>query len=239
MVSICIATYNGSKYIKEQLDSIISQIDEIDEIIISDDSSTDDTLKIVESYNSKQIKIYTDNIYHSPIYNFENALSKAKGDYIFLCDQDDIWLPNKIKIMKAELQKYDLVVSDCRVVDSNLNVKEESIFKVLHSRPGFFKNLIKNTYTGCCMAFKKEVLEYILPFPASIAMHDIWIGLSVELHGTVHFIDQPLILYRRHGENASFGCEKSCYSIWYKIQYRMQLLYYLLQRKFQFKKRVF
>ena len=99
MISVCIATYNGSKYIKEQIDSILPQLDECDEIIVSDDSSTDNTLSILKSYHDRRIIIFTNQKFNSPIYNFENALKHAKGDIIFLSDQDDIWEFNKVQVM--------------------------------------------------------------------------------------------------------------------------------------------
>lgn len=104
MISVCIATYNGGKYIKEQLDSILFQLGKDDEVIISDDSSTDDTLSILESYHDERIVILTNQKFHSPVYNFENALKSAKGDFIFLSDQDDIWEPTKVEVMLDSLK---------------------------------------------------------------------------------------------------------------------------------------
>lgn len=92
-------TYNGEKYISVQLDSILKQLSENDEVIISDDSSTDRTVDVIKNFKDKRIKLYEDNHFHSPIFNFENALEKASGDIIFLSDQDDVWLDNKVKIM--------------------------------------------------------------------------------------------------------------------------------------------
>ena len=169
------------------------------------------------------------------MYNFENAILHANGDYIFLCDQDDIWLPDKIESMIPFFNEFDLVVSDCVVVDENLNVLNHSFFDKMHSRSGFCKNFIKNTYLGCCMAFKNEILSYVLPFPDGIAMHDIWIGLSVELNGNSFFLHKPLMLYRRHGNNASFGGGKSKYSLRHKIEYRLNFLINLLKRKIKYK----
>lgn len=232
MISVCIATYNGEKYIKDQLLSILCQIDIYDEIIVSDDSSNDKTLDIIESLNDSRIKILKNNNYHSPIYNFENAIKHAKGDFIFLSDQDDVWLPDRIKLMKEYLDNYCLVVSDCKIVDSNLNVMNESFFNLYNSGKGFWKNIIKNSYIGCCMAFKKELLIHILPFPLKIPMHDIWIGLLAELNGGVFFIDTPLLLYRRHGTNASSSGEKSKFSLYHKIVYRLLLLFEILKRQY-------
>lgn len=231
MVSVCIATYNGEKFIKEQIESILPQLNDGDEIIISDDSSTDGTLGIVESFCDNRIKILSKQKYHSPIYNFENAIRNANGDYIFLCDQDDVWLPDKVELMVYRLYTYDLVVSDCKIVDANLNIICNSFFSSNSSGTGFLKNLMKNTYLGCCMAFRKDILNYVLPFPSKIAMHDIWIGLSVELNGRPYFIDAPLSFYRRHGNNVSFSSEKSEYSLFFKIRYRLEMLFYLLRRK--------
>jgi glycosyltransferase involved in cell wall biosynthesis len=233
MISVCIATYNGGKYIKEQIDSILLQLGRKDEIIISDDSSTDDTLSIIKSYNDPRIKIFFNKSTHSPIFNFENAIRNAKGSYIFLADQDDIWLPNKINNTVDLLKQYDLVVSDCKVVDQNLNVLEESFFYKRNSGTGFCKNLFKNTYLGCCMAFRKEILCYILPFPKRIAMHDIWIGLSVELNGSSYFMHEPLILYRRHENNVSFGGWNSKFLFSHKIKYRMEMLFEVLIRYYK------
>lgn len=233
MVSICMATYNGERYIREQLNSILSQISDEDEIIISDDSSTDKTIDIIYEYLDKaNIKLLKSQKFHSPIFNFENAIKHANGDYIFLCDQDDVWLPNKLNKMKKELEKFDLVVSDCRVVDEKLNIISESFFSILKSGKGFWKNLAINSYLGCCMAFRKDICNYILPFPKGIAMHDIWIGLSVELNGSIKFLNEPLILYRRHGDNASSSSEKSNYSIFYRLKYRIAMLSYLITRKY-------
>ena len=103
MISVCIATYNGEKYIREQLDSILPQLGLDDEVIISDDSSTDNTLKIIEEYNDCRIKIFSNNKFYSPILNFENALKKAQGDFIFLSDQDDIWKSNKVEVVMKYL----------------------------------------------------------------------------------------------------------------------------------------
>lgn len=229
-ISVCMATYNGEAYIKKQLESILVQLKEDDEIIISDDLSTDNTLNIIRSFNDPRIKIYKDRKYGSPAYNFENALKHASGDYIFLSDQDDVWLFNKVISMTQLLDKFDLVVSDCKVVDENLKIIHESFFSLLNSGPGFWKNFKKNTFLGCCMAFKKDILFYVLPFPTNIFMHDIWIGHMVELKGKTFFLDQPLMLYRRHGNNASSAAEKSTNSFCYKIKYRFLLLYTLFKR---------
>lgn len=231
MISVCIATYNGEKYIKEQLDSILPQLNTHDEVIISDDSSTDRTLEIIKSYNDSRIKIFPNNKFHSPIFNFENALKHTKGDYIFLADQDDVWMPNKINQMIEVLNDFSLVVSNCYVVDQNCHIIRKSFFSKKPSSC-ILNNLIRNSYLGCCMAFRKEVLEKAMPFPKHIAMHDIWLGLCGSLFYKACFIPDKLIMYRRHGENTSPTGEKSKYSIVYRINYRLYLVYSLIIRYF-------
>ncbi|EGF56173.1 glycosyltransferase, group 2 family protein [Bacteroides fluxus YIT 12057] len=129
MISVCIATYNGEKFIKEQLDSILHQLSDEDEIIISDDSSTDATLDIIKKYLDKRIVIIDNQKFHSPVYNFENAIKQAKGDYIFLADQDDVWLPHKIDSLLPHLVENDLVLSNAKVVDASLNMVKERFYK--------------------------------------------------------------------------------------------------------------
>jgi glycosyltransferase involved in cell wall biosynthesis len=202
-VSVCLATYNGEKYIKEQLESILCQLSYNDEVVISDDSSSDKTIEIIKDFNDKRIVLFENNIFRNHIKNFEFALSKARGNYIFLSDQDDIWLPNKVSILTAELKHFNLVISDCIYVNSHLDVINDSYFKKSNARKGLIKNFTKNTYLGCCMAFDRKVLNNSMPFPPNIKSHDTWIGLIGEIFGTTKFVTNKLILFRRHGANFS------------------------------------
>ncbi len=229
-ISVCITTFNGEKYIKQQLHSILAQLDENDEIIISDDSSVDNTVKIIKIFNDIRIKIFENNKFRNPIYNFENALIKATGDYIFLSDQDDVWLPNKVNILKSCLQKYDLVISDAFVVDENLNILHDSFYALNNSKNGVIKNLLKNSYIGCCMAFRSNLLPLVLPFPKNIPMHDWWIGLIAEFQGKVFFCEDKLVYYRRHGSNISPTAGKSSYNFFKKIKFRLLLMQNLFLR---------
>lgn len=230
-VSVCIPTYNGAKYIRRQLESILCQLGENDEVIISDDSSTDGTIDIISAFHDNRIHLFGGNTFHSPIFNMENALKKASGEYIFMADQDDVWLDNKVKDVLPLLNQYELVVTNCKVVNAEESILSESYFQQIHSGKGFWKNLYKNTYIGCCMAFKKRVLDYVIPFPKSIPMHDSWIALNVNFKsGSVYFLDTPCMLYRRHGENASTSSERSQRSFTQKISDRWSLLFHVLKR---------
>lgn len=222
-------TYNGEKYIKEQICSILIQLGPNDELIISDDGSQDSTLSIIENFKDSRISVYNA-CFHSPIYNVENAMKKAKGDVIFLADQDDVWFPNKVKLVMEKMRDFDCVVSDAVVVDANMNVIHESFYKLNHTKPGMLHNLVKNGYLGCCMAFNRKILDKSLPFPNPIPMHDPWIGLVAEKFGETFFLNQPLIYYRRHGNNASPTAGKSNRSLLLRFQDRYLFLKNILVR---------
>lgn len=233
------AVFNGEKFIADQIRSILGQLGKQDEIIISDDGSKDNTLGIIDSFRDPRIFVIKNTHMKGPAYNFENALKNATGDLIFLSDQDDIWHQEKIPRMLPWLRNYDLVVSDCIVVDKDLNVLKDSFFGEKPREPGLFKNLHHNPYMGCCMAFKKSVLNYVLPFPCGLDLHDIWIGLSVELNGRTGFIDDKLILFRRHGTNSSPSGEKSCRPLYSKVYYRLVVLLALYWRTLNYKLKIF
>ena len=227
--SVCMATYNGENHIHIQVTSIISQLSENDEIIISDDHSTDNTIDILKSFDDPRIKIFKNGSKRGPVGNFENALSKASGDIIFLADQDDEWLNNKVAThLNLHQMHYDLVLSDAIVTDEIGNVIFDSFFKERDSKPGILNTLIKNSYIGCCMSFNKKMLDYALPFPPYIHMHDWWIGLIGEIKGKTIFCDKKLIYYVRHNNNASPTLGKSGYSVLKRIKNRIQLFYGML-----------
>lgn len=232
MISVCIATFNGEKYIKCQLSSILPQLSAEDEVVIADDGSTDKTLDIIRSFEDARIRIIDGAKRHSPIWNFEKALSQASGDYIYLSDQDDEWLPNKIGITQHYLQYYDCIVSDNICVNGDGTVISQSFYKINRTKSGKFYNLlVKNGYLGCCMAFKRNILEASLPFPPNIPMHDIWIGNVAAFKYNVKFIPEKLIRFCRHGDNASTTATKSEYRVWKRFKFRWNVLSDLLRLK--------
>ena len=208
MISVCMATYNGEKYLKEQVDSILIQLNEGDELIVSDDGSTDNTIKILNSYNDARIKIlhHTKNLqkykFGYTTENCENALNNAAGDIIFLADQDDVWVEGKVNRMVEKLKNCDIVLSDCSFVDANLDVLVSSKIKFEGVKIGAIRNLYKNGYLGSSMAFNRNILEYVLPFPKNVA-HDLWIGLVGGYLGHFQLLPVVTMLYRRHDANVS------------------------------------
>ena len=228
-ISVCMATYNGEPYIKDQLSSIVSQLGPKDELIISDDNSTDKTIDIIKNFNDPRIKLFLNN-FRNPIFNFEFALGMCKGELIFLSDQDDLWEPDKVKTVSELLKKYDLVVTDCRVIDYQGSITHDSFYDLRGSGKGFLKNFFKNSYLGCCMAMTRQIVKKSLPFPKRIPMHDIWIGMIGELFGNTFFCSQKLVKHRRHGGNKTFTAEISSNSLYRKGLLRGSLFVCLLTR---------
>ena len=230
MISVCIATYNGERFIREQIESIVCQLSPTDEIVVSDDGSTDNTLDIVKAIGDKRIRIIEGSRKHSPTLNFECALKAAKGDYIFLADQDDVWKPNKVEVCMKWLQKYYCVVSDAEVTDSSLNTLFPSLYRLLGVIQGkLYNTLWKNGYTGCCMAFRRNVLEASLPFPKNIPMHDIWIGNVAAYKYNVKFISDKLIFFRRHKDTISCNGKGSKFSWWQQLLFRINTIKNLIK----------
>ena len=203
-VSVAMAAYNGEAYIREQLDSILPQLSEEDEVVISVDPSDDKTFTLVCEAASEDDRI---RVVEGPgkgvARNFEAALRQCCGRMIFLSDQDDVWLPGKVEKILGLLEKDTLVLHDAKIVGPDLEEIAPSFMQWRRSRKGKLANIRRNSYNGCCMAFRRELLDVALPFPENIPMHDQWLGLMAEKHGSVRLLRTPLLLYRRHAGNAT------------------------------------
>lgn len=207
-ISVAVATYNGERYIRQQMDSILMNLSDADEVVVSDDGSADQTPAIIKEYQGGRIPV---RLIKGPgrgiKQNIAAALFACKGSYIFLADQDDVWTKHKV----AKVMEYlgrdgcKLVCHDAAVMDASLTqVLKPSFFAYRGSKAGFWNNLLKNRYMGCCMAFEAGLLKEALPIPDEIEMHDQWIGMLNDLRGGKSaFIGDKLLLYRRHGANVS------------------------------------
>lgn len=228
MISVVLAAYKGEKYIEAQVRSILPQLGENDELIISDDFPQGKTRQALEPLMDSDSRIvYLQGPGKGVIKNFEYGIAKAKGDCIFLADQDDVWLENKVETVVREIENgADLVLHNALITDGELNETGETSFEVNRTTPGILRNIVKNSYQGCCMAFHRDLVRYILPFPERLPMHDQWIGLMAEKHGKVKPVKEPLILYRRHAENVSGNGS----SLADKIKWRFSIISSLIGR---------
>ena len=231
-ISVCMAVYNGEKYIEEQLKSILTQLKEEDEVIVSDDGSSDRTLEIIKQLNDSRIQIFQNELEHGYTKNFENALNHAHGDIIFISDQDDVWKPEKVRVMCEALKDHELAVHDACMTDENLIVTAPSHFKKYGIKPGFLRTLVYTRYTGACMAFTKRFLELALPFPENqkLCPYDYWFAYLGELYGVITVLDQQLIYYRRHSGTALNAGEFSTRSASDRINTRIYCMYKVLGR---------
>jgi glycosyltransferase involved in cell wall biosynthesis len=201
-VSVVLATYNGATYIREQLTSVLGQLGPDDEVIVSDDGSTDGTLTVVEELHDERVVVGC-----GPgqgfVRNFECAIAQARHDFVFLCDQDDVWRQDKVAIVMGAFndRSVECVSHRFRCIDESGQLIADSPQGRL--RHGVLRNIIRSSYTGCCMAFTRSLVTTILPFPRTVIAHDQWIGLLTERRGSSRFIDDALIDRRIHSTNIS------------------------------------
>jgi glycosyltransferase involved in cell wall biosynthesis len=218
-VSVALCTHNGARFIGAQLRSIFEQTLLPDEIIVSDDDSTDATLEIIkrEAAEHPDARITLTILENSPALgvtrNFEEALSACSGDLVALSDQDDVWHPTRLEAMVSVFDSsrdVDLIFSDARLVDAENEALGETLFaglgitaadKAMISSGSAFAALMKrNLVTGATVMLRRELVDRARPFPASW-VHDEWLAVVAAATGSVRLLDQPLIDYRQHGAN--------------------------------------
>lgn len=208
--SIALAAYNGELYIKEQLDSILQMLTNKDEIIISYDSSTDRTLEIIKFYEQKdsRIKIFMNNKFSGVNGNFTNAIENCSGRYIFMSDQDDIWIGNKIEKMieLLESNKADIGIHNGEIVNEDLTSTGETFFSFIKPKTDPISNFYKGRFWGCSICFKNNLKEIILPFPnkPKDIPHDIYLVVLAGLFKRKIVLSEDIfILHRIHANNVT------------------------------------
>lgn len=229
MLSVCMATFNGEAFLREQLASVLVQLGAADEVVVSDDASTDGTPGILKEVGDPRVKVLENEARFGPILNFERALKAARGEVIFLADQDDVWLAGKVNACLEALKTADLVLHDAFILKSGQR-ESETLFERRQVKRGFWRNVLRNSYSGCCMAVRREVLEAALPFPKGIPMHDQWLALVAERKFRTAFLKEPLIDYRVHGSNATGTGENRGHGLCKKFAWRLGLLRALWSR---------
>jgi len=202
------ATYQGMPFIAAQMDSILAQLAPGDELVVSDNGSTDGTQGYLQSIAQKdpRVRLLSLPSEKGILPNFQNALQHCRGDIIFLSDQDDIWKPGKMNTISSLFDtqpKLMAVQADADIIDAEGRPIASSFFSQRRCGPGLWKNFCKNTWQGCSMAFRRSLLDLALPFPPKIPMHDVWLGMLAEMAGDVLFLPEVLTSYRRHSDNQS------------------------------------
>jgi glycosyltransferase involved in cell wall biosynthesis len=205
--SVCMAVYNGAAFLKPQVESILAQLGARDELIIVDDASQDDSFGVLRDLRDPRVHVHRNERNLGVLRAFEHGLTLARGDIVFLSDQDDVWLSGKVaKALEVFASNPDvtMVASDAMLIDEQGRTLNQSFFS-LRGRfsAGLVRNFIKSKYLGCTLSFRRTMLRHFLPIPRDVPMHDMWFGLLNEIYGKTYFIDQPLVAYRRHRRNAS------------------------------------
>lgn len=204
-ISIAMATYNGAKYIEEQLQSLAEQTVKPDELVVTDDGSSDETIEIVRGFAHKapfEIRLERNEKNLGFAQNFGKAMALCSGDIIFLSDQDDVWLPQKLERVRREFRAQpdvQIIINNARIVDGELN--DTGLTKLGQTRSLGLGD--KAFLTGCCSAIRAEFRVICLPVPNRIFVHDTWLHALGDLCGVRTVLDESLQLYRRHGTNAS------------------------------------
>ena len=216
-VEVILASYNGGKYIKEQIISILMNFDTLNDysckLLISDDASTDSTVATIKEMQGDDDRVFLldSNKKGGVKENFHFLMKNTSADYIFFSDQDDLWLPNKMRIFLERFSLLEkktcgpmLVHSDLSVSDANLSPVNVSMFgyQKLNKTPDFSNLIVSNSITGCVMACNKSLINIAKNSDINNSiMHDWYLGLCASAFGVISYIDAPLILYRQHGNN--------------------------------------
>ena len=201
------ATPDGERFLEEQIRSIVAQLQPGDELVVSDDSSTDGTVDILSRFEGEQVRLLLGNRFFSPIGNFEHCLRNARHDILVLADQDDRWLENRLPLvrrcMAGKTRQIYAMMTDAAMIDADGRPTGETLFRRFRAGNGVLRNLLWNCYTGCAMAVTRPLLELSLPFPPGIPMHDAWLGLLADAAGSMELVNEQTLQYRRHAASAS------------------------------------
>jgi glycosyltransferase involved in cell wall biosynthesis len=224
MVSVAMCTYNGAKYLPEQLESIANQTVAVGELVVCDDGSTDNTIEVIKSFAqtcSFPVTFHSNTVNLGSTKNFEKCLNLCSGDIIFLCDQDDKWREDKVEKQLAYFKENpgkDAVFSDAMMIDNDSKpigrtIWEEIEFTATYQKKwldGKAHEILFNGFvvTGATLAIRKSCLERLMPFPTHVEdlIHDAWMAMVLSLEDKIGFIAENLISYRRHeSQQVGFG----------------------------------
>ncbi len=206
-ISVALASYNGARFIGEQLRSLAAQTHRPDELIVTDDGSNDETIRIITDFARTapfDVKLFQNPQRLGFGQNFGKALALCSGDIVFLCDQDDSWFPQKIERiveLAQSMPKMQLFTNDAIITDADLRPTAFTLLGQITTLGQSRNQLV----SGCCSAVKRDLLQICLPIPDCVLWHDKWIAKIAASCSTKYVLDQPLQYYRRHKSNASTG----------------------------------
>ena len=216
MIDILLATYNGQKFLNEQIDSIVNQSYKRWTLLIRDDLSTDNTIGIINSYINKypeKIRLFTGSTRLGPCRNFNYLLQRSHADYVMFCDQDDIWLPEKIQLSIEKIKQLEkehvnipiLVHTDLMIIDSNRKIISDSFWKTIRLNPEkrtIIDLLGTSNTNGNTIIMNRKLKKIINTIPEKAIMHDWWSAIIAAEFGLVIPLKKQTVLYRQHDNNA-------------------------------------
>lgn len=212
-VSVCMATYNGARYIREQLESILPQLGPDDEVVIVDDASSDATVEIIRSIDSPQITVHGNTENRGYVRSFERAMALARGEVLLLSDQDDVWVPGRVDVLCDAMTSGSIAASNLVLLGSDAPLPSPLtgrpwLLRARDSQRGMLNELRillgDAPYFGCAMAVRRDSLSLVLPFPAYLTeSHDLWMATTANVAGEMVHVEQPTVRRRVHDSNAS------------------------------------
>jgi glycosyltransferase involved in cell wall biosynthesis len=230
--SICMATYNGERFLREQVESILSQMQEGDELVIVDDASTDGTLSYLKSIADRRIRVYCNSFNIGHVQSFSKVIGLARGTYILIVDQDDIWIDGRLKTIREALSTGPALVStnsefidrDGRrisplhpdLVEADSERYNTNIFRIFTG---------KAYYDGCAMGMRKELLRLVLPIPHYVESHDLWIAMAGNAARSNRHLAQYTLRRRIHGNNASIISRPLLHKLMSRVIFLFSLLH--------------
>jgi glycosyltransferase involved in cell wall biosynthesis len=207
LVSIALTTYNGARFLRQQLDSIFQQTYRPLEVVAADDCSTDETVGILEEYSKHHpLRFVVNKSRLGFVKNSERVISRCEGDYVALSDQDDVWMPQKLDILISRIGNSSIACSDFSLMDEEGSLIAPSYRRCLNVPipdldKQFYSLVFINFVHGCTCLFRSEFKKHILPVPMEAMSHDWWMGIRATQLNGIAYVDQPLIMYRQHGMN--------------------------------------
>ena len=231
-IAVLLPAWNGERFVADQIDSILADLPADGFLRVRDDRSDDRTAEIVSGFAARdpRVELVRGDERIGVVRSVEILLEGVEADAVFLADQDDLWRPGKTARCLEALATTDLVVHDASRIDAEGRPLEGTLFSRRGAGGGFLANVWRNRFTGCCMAFRSDLLRRALPFPERVPMHDQWLGLVALRRGRVAWIPDVLVDYRVHGGNATAtGSGASKAGAWRRIRWRLQAVRSLMR----------